>query len=63
MDTGRAVTTERAGSGAPGRVEGEDDAPFMVSEIIKAKTDKMREEVGEMHGQYSKGNARHRDTH
>ncbi len=49
MDTGRAAATERTARGAPGRVEGEDDPPIIVGESVKAKADKMREELGETH--------------
>lgn len=36
MDTGRAAATDRTGSSAPGRANGEDDAPVIVGEIVKA---------------------------
>lgn len=49
MDTGRAAATDRTARGAPSRVEGEDDAPIIVGEIVKAKADEMWEELGETH--------------
>jgi hypothetical protein len=49
MDTGRAAATERTARGAAGRVEGEEDTPIIVGESVKAKADKVGEELGETH--------------
>ena len=49
VDTGRAATTDRTGSSAPGRVDGEDDAPVIVGKIVKAKADEVWEELRETH--------------
>jgi hypothetical protein len=49
MDPGRAAATERAGSGAAGGMEGKDDTPIVVGDLVKAKADKVGEELGETH--------------
>ncbi len=49
VDTGRAMATNWTGSGAPGGTEGEDDAPVIVGEIVKAKADEVWEELRETH--------------